>query len=141
MTKYAFSWVRSSLGRQPADNTSTGFGREIASRYWVGQKGLLLNLSIWEFLVISVWSGFVLLTVRVFWRPSIKPDKAQLYSAVRMGGIFCAVSSSLVLPSTFDIPRLPYWPEVIFWVIVLFPVATWTMYIGLKWFQEIIDRL
>ncbi len=93
-----------------------------------------------EFAAIVVWSAFILLTVRKFWRSSTDKSDAELYGKVKVSGIFVTCMSSLYTPTAFDFPKMSYWTEVIFWAIILFPAAMWSTYLGLRWFHAIVDR-
>ena len=99
-----------------------------------------MKLSIGEIVAILVWSGFILLTVRKFWKSSDDASEARFLGEARVGGILFTGVLSLLTPITVNIPKLSYIPEVTFWAVFLFPVIVWSTYAGIRIFHAIINQ-
>lgn len=98
-----------------------------------------MNFTIVKFAAIVVWSGFILVTVRKFWRPDNDESQFELYREVRVGGPLLTALFSLVTPITVNLPMYPYWPEVVFWAVLFFPVTMWFTYVGFRLFYAIVN--
>lgn len=100
----------------------------------------VLNLSIGMIAAIVAWSGFILVTVRKFWKSPDDTFLTELYREVKVGGLLLTGVFSLISATTIDLPKFPFWPEVVYWVIICFPVTMWFTYLGLLAFQAFADR-
>ena len=100
----------------------------------------VLKLTIAQFAIVVVWSGFILWTIRKFWWSSDDLPTARFRMEVTLASLLITVVSSLALPTIGHVTVLPYWQEVVYWAISLFPMMMWAAYFGFRWFHAIVDR-
>jgi hypothetical protein len=99
-----------------------------------------LKVTLTTSLILLVWAGFIVLTVRQLWRSSEDPNKGRLYAEVKAISLFGTVGSAFLLPTVVVLPAFSYWEAAIYFAIIGFPIMLWGTYFGLRWFHWIVGR-
>ena len=89
---------------------------------------------------LLIWSGFILWTVRKLRRSPDDPAKATLYKDAKALSLFFTIGSALLLPTVVVLPAFSYWEAVVYDAIIVFPIASWGMYFGVRWFHAIVGQ-
>lgn len=81
-------------------------------------------LTPWIVIIAIVWSGFILWTIRKFWRKAPNRGNEQYFAQGKIWGTLFCICFALILPAETSFPGLPYWLEVLFLGFIGFPIAT-----------------
>jgi len=88
-----------------------------------------------------VWAGFIVVSLRAFWRKSDDPAKARYYSATKFTCVFVTAGSALLLPSVIAFPGWSYALSAIYWAVICFPIALCGFYFASRIFFRVADAL
>ncbi len=89
---------------------------------------------------LLIWAGFILWTVRKLWRSPDDPEKARFYKGVKALSLFFTIGFAAIFPMVVVLPAFSYREAIAYFIIIGFPIASWGMYFGLRWFHAIVDR-
>jgi hypothetical protein len=75
-------------------------------------------------LIAIVWSGFILWTVRKFWMRHSDAADEKYFIEGRLWTALGTVAFAFAASATLPFPGLPYWLDVVYLLLLTFPIAT-----------------
>lgn len=72
--------------------------------------------------------------------PPDDPAKVLFYRGVKALSLFFTIAFSAIFPTVVELPAFSYWETVVYCAIIGFPIASWGMYFGLRWFHAIVGQ-
>jgi hypothetical protein len=83
-----------------------------------------MKLNSFAILFAIAWSGFIVWSIRTFWRKPAETSAARFYLQGRNLGVVLIVGAALFFPTIAMFPGLSFWEEVLYIGFLGFPIFT-----------------